>query len=111
MPTTYELYNYSVAEHGIYDPRTIALREKLDSEIALANGNAQLLAGMLSYDAQIPEKLDDDRTSKELIDAALAPDKTSTDAERFELFETFAEETRETDYGSMAGRAEPYFRE
>lgn len=182
MPTTYELYNYSVAEHGIYDPRTIALREKLDSEIALANGNAQSLAGMLPYDAQIPkrrnadenasdgrmyatlddytiahdmfvddyvrasviygkqsgeaqsaidamraggfggttlehaqmlanveikknvqipgkidiESAEDSRTGKELIDAALAPDKTSTDAERVELFETFAEETLPT---------------
>ena len=93
MPTTYELYNYSVAKYGVYNATTIALREKLDSEIALANGNAQLLARMLPYDAQIPKKFDDDRTSEELIEAALAPDKTSTDVERVELFETFAEET------------------
>lgn len=94
MLTTYELYNYSRAEHGEYDARTIALRKDFEDELALACGQAQTVGGAMPYTTHVPEvTIKDQRTNKELVEAALAPDKTSTDAERVELFETFAEET------------------
>ncbi|HHI30650.1 MAG TPA: hypothetical protein ENL17_02935, partial [Candidatus Methanoperedenaceae archaeon] len=93
MPTTYELYLQSVAKRGVYDANTIALRRKLESEILSAHNDAQVLASTLPYNAHVPEKQIDDYTNKELIDAALEPDKTPTDDERVELYETFAKKT------------------